>query len=562
MRNYWPKFCPVLSCYKPSLMKRLLCLLLATALAAIAATVDSKITAVTVYTDRAVITRTASAVLPTGITELVFAGLPQALDERSLQVSGQGIAPVTILDVSARPTHVDFAANPRVKELEEQLRHLQRELRGLEDEGAGLVAQGATLDRMEGAFFAPPVKENARPELDRFSSYLAYLTEQRERLASARRALDGKNEDTRTRLATVQRQLNELRGAGNRAFKTVTVRVAAETAGPLDLTLGYTVGGASWTPGYDVRVTAGESTVSFGYFGLVRQNTGEDWTNVALTLSTARPALGGAAPSLDPWSLDIYDEARARLEAMAAREREMSQRKMTVAPAAMMSGSGAPLRMDAYVAEATVDAGTTSATFRIAAPSTIASDNSTQKVPVTTARLAAELVYQTTPKRMATAYLSAAVRNSSDFPLLAGAMNVFLDGTFVATSRLETVMPGEKFDLALGADEGIALEHKRVQKFTEQTGLISRSTRITYEYLISVQNNKRTPVRVVVTDQVPLARNEKITVRVQAPPDREVQPDADGLLKWTLDLAPGAKRELTVKFTVDHPNDVNVIGLE
>jgi uncharacterized protein (TIGR02231 family) len=227
-----------------------------------------------------------------------------------------------------------------------------------------------------------------------------------------------------------------------------------------------------------------------------------------------------------------------------------------------MSRAEAPIRLDAFAVEATVDTGTTSATFRIAVPTSIASDNSLQKVPVTTTRLAAELVYQTTPKRMTTAYLSAAVNNTSEFPLLAGNMNVFLDGTFVATSRLETVMPGEKFDLALGADEGIAIEHKRVQKFTQQTGLISKSTRLTYEYLITVRNNKRTPARVAVTDQVPLSRNEKVVVRVQNPPEREAKPDAEGLLKWTFDLAPGAKRELTVRFTVDHLNDVNVIGLE
>jgi uncharacterized protein (TIGR02231 family) len=154
------------------------------------------------------------------------------------------------------------------------------------------------------------------------------------------------------------------------------------------------------------------------------------------------------------------------------------------------------------------------------------------------------------------------VSNDSEFPLLAGPMNVFLDGTFVATSGLATVMPGEKFDLALGADEGISVQHKRVQKFIEETGLISKSTRITYEYLIIIQNNKRTTERIVVTDQVPLSRNEKIVVRVQLPPDRELKPDDEGLLKWTLDLKPGEKRELTVKFTVEHANDVNVTGLE
>ena len=543
-------------------MKRFLCLFLATALAALAANVDSKITAVTVYTDRAVITRTAPAELKAGITELVFSQLPQALDERSLQVSGSGAARATILDVSARQAFVDFAAHPRVKELEEQLRDLQKQQRGLDDTGLVLASQNAALEKMESAFFAPPAKEGSRPEVGQFAAYLTYLTEQRTRLAAESAALDAGRETLRNRINTVQRQLNELRGSGQRAYKHVVVRVAAETAGQLDLTLSYTVGGAGWTPGYDARAAGGETKVELGYFGLVRQNTGEDWQDVALTLSPARPALGGAAPKLDPWSLDIYDEARARMEAMAAQEMAFSQRKMVMAPAAALNSAGAPMRLDAYTAEAVVDTGTTSATFRIATPTSIASDNSPQKVPITTAKLDAALVYHTTPKRVATAYLTATVNNTSDFPLLAGAMNVFLDGTFVATSRLETVMPGEKFDLALGADEGIAIEHKRVQKFTEQTGLISKSTRITYEYLVTVRNNKRSPVRVAVTDQVPLSRNEKVVVRVQSPPERELKPDAEGLLKWTLDLAPGAKRELAVKFTVDHPNDVNVIGLE
>jgi uncharacterized protein (TIGR02231 family) len=141
-------------------------------------------------------------------------------------------------------------------------------------------------------------------------------------------------------------------------------------------------------------------------------------------------------------------------------------------------------------------------------------------------------------------------------------MNVFLDGTFVATSSLRTVMSGEKFDLALGADEGISVKHKRVQKFTEDTGLTNSGKRITYEYLITIQNNKRTAEHIVVTDQVPLSRNEKIVVKLLSPDAKEVKPTDEGALKWTLDLKPAEKRELTVKFTVEYANDVNVAGLE
>ena len=139
-------------------------------------------------------------------------------------------------------------------------------------------------------------------------------------------------------------------------------------------------------------------------------------------------------------------------------------------------------------------------------------------------KCAANPEYLTVPKRLATAYLTAKVINTSDFPLLAGQMNVFLDDTFVATSELRSVMSGEKFDLALGADEGISVKHKRVRKFTEDTGLTNSGKRIAYEYLITIQNNKKkTAERVIVADQIPLSRNEKIVVKVQSPDAKEVK---------------------------------------
>lgn len=549
---------------------RLFALLSLVPLAALAAPVNSAISAVTVYTDRAVVTRSASVDLPGGTTELVFANLPQALNERSLQVSGRGTAQALILDVSARQTYVDFTPNARVKELEDQLKGLGKQVRGLDDRTNLMNGLQASLDRMEAALFAPPTKDVPRPDLNQFTSSLNYLTEQKAKLATERAALDEQREELSNRINTVQNQLNELRGAGGRAFKTVTVRVSAPQAGSLDIALSYTVPGASWAPSYDARVQSSERAVNLGYFGIVRQSTGEDWKDVALTLSTARPGLGGAAPVLSVWSLDVFNPIALRAQMENERRREMSAK--VAAPAAVNMQAfttnavgdmaPAPEEKDAEMASATIEAGATSASFKIASAASVPSDNSPQKVPITSATLKANPEYLTVPKRLATAYLTAKVINTSDFPLLAGAMNVFLDGTFVATSSLRTVMSGEKFDLALGADEGISVKHKRVNKFTEDTGLTNSGKRITYEYLITVQNNKKTTERVIVADQIPLSRNEKIVVKQLAPAPGELKPTDEGSLKWTLDLKPGEKRELTVKFTIEHPNDVNVTGLE
>lgn len=535
----------------------------------------SAVTAVTVYTDRAVVTRTAALDLTTpGLIEIVFERLPATLVEHSLHVSGRGAAQVTLLDVAARTTHVDFTANDRVRIVEDELRDLARQRRQLDDRVGTLKGQEGTLSRLETAATTPPTKDSApRLSLDESLKLLAFLGEQRGKLAADRQSLDAQIETVAAKVDAAQRTLNELRGAGSRTFKRVAVRLDVTTAGRLELALSYALPGASWTPGYDARVNSAEKSASLAYHGMVRQNTGEDWTNVTLQLSTAQPGLGGAAPEIRPWTLDVWVPrplpAAARfggaapadaikLEAFEVKARGSGA---MVLGAAAPGTSAAPMS-DATVAHASVDQTATSATFRIATPATVPGDNSPQKLPITTAALDSDAEYLAAPKLRAAAYLTARVTNTSDFPLLAGAMNVFLDGTFVATSRLRTVMPGEKFELALGVDEGIALKHQRLQRFAEDTGLTNSGKRVTYEYLTTIQNHKKVPVRLVVSDQIPVSRHERIVVKQLLPEAREFKPTAEGTLKWTLELKPAEKRELKLKFSVEHPNDVQVSGLE
>ncbi len=550
--------------------------------AAWAATVPAKsnLTAATVYLDRAVVTRSAALDLAaTGLTEVVFEKLPANLLDQSLQVAGHGVAQVTILDVTARAAYVDFTPNERVKALEDELRSLGKQRRVLDDRAAVLKSQEATLGHFEAGATAAPTKDSApRLSIEEATKLLVFLEEQRGRIAAEKQTLSTQTEDLTAKTDAAQRQLNELRGAGGRSYKTVTVRLDTTTPGALDLALSYAVPGASWAPSYDARVNSGEKTIALAYSGLVRQNTGEDWKDVALTLSTARPSLGGAAPALTTWGLDVFlprpvpvaammDSASAiRREAKAvtwsAGNQSMNMQAFTTGGTLSLAAEPAPAEKDAGFATATMEAAATSASFKISTPASVPSDNSPQKVPITTAALAANPEYLTTPKLQSAAFLTAKVVNSSAFPLLAGAMNVFLDGTFVATSGLRTVMPGEKFDLALGADEGISVKHKRVNRFTEDTGLTGSGKRITYEYLLTIQNNKPTAARVIVADQLPVSRNEKVVVKQLAPDAKDVKPTAEGALKWTLDLKPAEKRELTLKFSIDYPNDVQVSGLD
>ncbi|HXC02708.1 MAG TPA: mucoidy inhibitor MuiA family protein [Opitutaceae bacterium] len=545
-----------------------------------AAPVESRITAVTVYTEGAIVTRTAHLDLPAGQTELAFENLPAALVDESLQVSGHGTAGVTILDVTARTTFVAAPSDPRVKAIEDSITALEKKVRLLDDRGAVLDHQRTLLGKIEDAVAAPPAKDTAapRPSFDDWQKLLAFADDNRSKFAAEQQSLDEQRQALQDQITAAGAQLGNLtrKADPGHSNKTVTVHVAAASAGSLDLTLAYAVPGASWTPTYDARLHSDEHTVELTYFGLVRQSTGEDWKDIALTLSTAEPSLGGEAPELNPWIVDVVKPEPAPTSASGGDDTIVIEKfQVSAAPSRGYSASetmaGSRIDRKASYNAASVDNTVTSASFTIPVAATIPSDNTAQKVGIATATLDAKLQYQSTPRALEAAFLSASAADSTDYPLLAGDVNAFLDDSFVATSSLKTVMPGAKFELAFGADEGIAIKRKVVNRFTEDTGLISKGKRVTYEFLVTITNNKKTAQHIVLKDLVPVSRNEKLVVKLLTPAEgdlstadepKEASLEAEGKLVWRLDLKPGEKRELPLKFSVEYPSDIAVTGLE
>ncbi|HXA14254.1 MAG TPA: mucoidy inhibitor MuiA family protein, partial [Opitutaceae bacterium] len=454
-----------------------------------AAPVESHITAVTVYADRAVVTRTASLdVAEPGPLEMVFENLPASLVDQSLQVAGRGTAQTTILDVTAREAYLTATPDGRVKSLEDALRGLQQQHRVLDDRATVLDHQRDFLAAIKTASAAPPTKDAPRPSVEDWTKLLGFFDEESGKLNTEQQSLDAQSNDLDAKITAVEKQIADLSGANGRSVKHITVRLTAASPGHLELALNYTVPEASWSPSYDARVLSADRAVQLGYFGVVHQRTGEDWTSVELTLSTARPSLGGAPPQLFPWTVDVVEMEAAKKEAMnelefkaagyLARAQALNTQRFTDNMGGPSNAPAPEIVKDADFAQATLDAQATSASFKIPVASTIPSDNSPQKVPITSVRLAAAPEYLAIPKQLTAAFLTAKVTNSSDFPLLAGAMNVFLDDTFVAASALRTVMPGEKFDLALGVDDAITIKHKLNNRFAEDTGLINKGKRV------------------------------------------------------------------------------------
>ena len=503
----------------------------------------------------------------------MFENLPESLVEESLQVSAHGTAVAAIVDVNAATAYLASAPEARVKSLEDDIKGLASQIGALDDRASVLGEERNFVKRMMVAETAPVgtdashgVVSSPRPSIEDWQKLYSYSDESLLKIATELRAIEEQKAEISAKKTSAEQQLSDLKGNAGRSVKNVTVRVDIETAGALDVVLKYSLPGARWHPSYDARVGTSERTIDLSYYGLVRNGTGEDWDKIDLTLSTARPSMGGAAPELRPW---IVDEQQPITRMEKSISVDMPTARQPEEPGAVAGRSYGGSRLEAFTVTADVEANATSATFKIHDPVSIASDNSVQKVSISNARLHADLRYEATPKLMEAAFLTATAYNRSDYPYLAGVMNTFLDDTFIAASHLGTVMPGEKFDLHLGVDEAIVVSRKVLNRFTENTGITSNGKRVTYDLLVTITNNRKTTEKVLFKEPLPLSRNEKIVVKLIAPEEGDVGTKEspkevtreDSTLIWNLELRPGEKREVPIKFSVEYPADLRITGL-
>ena len=204
----------------------------------------------------------------------------------------------------------------------------------------------------------------------------------------------------------------------------------------------------------------------------------------------------------------------------------------------------------------------TSSSFSIQSKQSIPGDNQDHKVGIAVENFPIDFSYEVIPKEMQAAFLKGKGKNVQDYPLLDGYANVFLDNSFVASVPVNTIMPGDSFSLNLGIDDAIRVERKLVGRFTESVGTFSTKIRTKYEFENVVENHKKYPVEITLTDQVPVSGDEKISVDLIDPKPEVLVPDSDGILRWILKLAPGEKRVLKLQFTVEYPPSVFPYGLE
>lgn len=531
---------------------------------------NTRIVAVTVYTNQALVTRRGTVTLTGQEQTLLLESLPITLQPDSVRASGQGTVAVKLLGVQTERAFTTEPVVDRVAQLTAQVEQLATEQKTVQDKQAA-----AQLQRT----FIQTLSEKAA---DRFSRSLAQqqvsLAETRNLLNFLGQRYDDASEtiaqyerehiQLQKQIQALKQQIQQIQTPRPQENYRLAVNIAAAGAGEFELEVSYVCDRASWKPLYDVRVDSAAARVHLTYLAEVKQTTGEDWSHVALTLSTAKPGLGTLPPKLSPWYLDVFHPlpppapapmmARSRFAAMAAPGGDDEYEEM-------FAESNAPAPQSPSIAAEVTAAQITNeggvVTFAIDGNNNIPGDGGFHKITIFNDDYPAKLMYVAMPKLVSFAYLQAVVTNPSDgATLLPGQVNLFRDNCFVGSTTLDHVAPGQEFSLNLGIDEGLKITRDLIERKVDKQ-LIGGQRRITYAYRLLVMNLREQQATLHLAEQLPVSRSEQIKVRLNRT-SPQIQPGEMGVLAWSLSLAPKDKQELSYQFTVEHSPALTVAGLE
>lgn len=527
---------------------------------------DHTIREVLLYPDRAIITRTADLTLPAGEHEIAIKGLPHHLDEASVRARGTGKG-LSILSVEVKRDYIEQIDSDETRQLLDQIEDLEAQVTDLNDERQVLDEKKRLLDQLSNK--AGSVSQAGQPAIavDDLQQLVTYYSEQTQAIAERKRIIERETADLREEIAKLRRQLNKIQNPGKPQTRNILVTVQAKSGGKATIQTDYLIHNAGWQPQYDVHASSTAETIELTTYGIIRQRTGEDWEDVKLTLSTARPSIGTTIPELDPWVLDFLSAAPAARKDYArsaqlggeAKKEELRSNTFTERDQiAVEEEAPAP----AQVITSTIETRGFNAVFVVPGTVTAPSDGEPHRCTASIQQMEADRSYLSIPKLSNRVFMKAKVTNGKGAPLLPGQLNTFVDNDFLGRSQLNLVAPQGSFEISLGPDDSIKVERTEKVRKEDTRGILSKDRETRLGYTIDLENFKDDPVAITVQDQIPVSRQGNITVRTPtiSPKPTELNEET-GIIEWTLTLEPRKKSTLEVDSIVTYPPGQPILGL-
>jgi uncharacterized protein (TIGR02231 family) len=526
-----------------------------------AADVDARsaVDAVTVYPDGASVTRILTVDLPAGDNTAVLNDFPLTLDPSSLRVEGEAGARLTIGAIDAKPPR----AAPPVN-----LPELDKRIEALKDERTNLqgAIDAATARRKFAERFADasPAGIGDKGEARPIAEWRAAFAAVGEEIASADAAI----RDAKRKQRELDREIARLEQ--DRAQKPpnkleVRIELAAAAATKATLRVTYAVRNARWVPLYDARLDTGakdrKPALELVRRAEITQATGEDWSNVALAVSTVRTARGGSAPDLGSLIVQYPQLPRPQASASGAADSNRGVLRAAPAPASKVAELFAAERADEQ--QAIADVSGFQVVFKIPGRVSLSASEGAKSLRVSTATIAPDLTVRAVPVKDPTAFLEASFKQAEDAPLLPGRVSIYRDGVFVGRGQMAAASKDETVRLGFGADDKIKIERTVLKRNEGSAGLIVTTSKTDERaFKTSVRNGHDFPIRIAIEDQLPVSENEEIQVEMLAsttPPTASNLRERRGVLEWAFEAKAGEVRDINFAWRIRWPKDKGVV---
>jgi len=532
----------------------------------------TKITTATVYPSHALVSREGTTELPQGKTVLDISALPVRLDPNSIRVkglshSGTVVEGIDLQRIShAQAPEPDQVLIDKLQELQYKQEHVNEELNFLKER----QENNSLLEQKFVEHFAR-FYSRGTGTLEQFVSLRDHLHEGYLKLLKRRQELEKDYKILEREIEILQQELDSR--SITQKPDDYTLFVYLNNPKPeqdkFQLTVDYLVSGAGWSPSYDFRTDTTNPKIMVDYYGMVQQTTGEDWDDIELILSTARPTVVTTIPELHPWYLDVHVPYRPppapRTGGLSRGRAKMAKSKMDdLAAFAMEEKEEAPPEPApepaVQVTAAIEDTGETQV-YTVPKKESIPSERKPHQVLISQVTNPLEIDFLAIPSSMSDVIRRGRMTNESNLNFLPGEVRLFDGNEFIGKTQIQHIAPTEKFTFALGTTGKIKITRKISAQDVSKKGMLTKTRQRQFEITIDISNNRTENTPLVIKDRVPTSRHEDIKIKLL---DFSLEPKKRtklNICSWKLTLKPQEKQKIIQKYEIEHPVDITISGL-
>ncbi|MBI2269485.1 MAG: DUF4139 domain-containing protein [Bacteroidetes bacterium] len=517
--------------------------------------ISSPVQSVIVYLDGAEVTQSKQVSLAAGRNKIVFTGLSQKLVSKSVQVNISG--DVAILSVSDEINYLSKQDDqPRVKQLKDSVQYLNDALIQLRNEKDAFVTEKNLL--IENKNLSGKDKALSVIELKAIADfYRLRIREINDEVGK----IEKKDRKLNEVLVKANQQLNELNARFNMPMAEVSILLMSSAKTMCNIELKYIVTDAGWAPSYDLKAEDVNKPIELKYRAKVFNNTGVDWKDVKMRLSTADPMRSASKPEMDAWYLNYASNYNYQSN-MNLKQQNYSMQKYSAPLIDADSKAGSTITREEFkgrvqqVQYEQIQVSELSADFEIKTAYSIPADSKPYIVDVTTYNLPATFQHFSSPKIDRDAFLIARITGWEDLDLVEGPANVYYGGTYVGQSYIQTRSVDDTLDLSLGRDNKIIVTRTKQKDFSTQK-FIGSTKKEAYAYEIVIKNNRKTPVQIEINDQLPISQQGDISVE-EIELSKAEKDIITGKLTWKYTLQPDEMKKLNLSFAIKYPKNKTI----